>query len=96
MVLNRSWHEQVYLFEQLCFAQNGDAILLAEDAVLALQSPIALASFLAKCQANNIELFALLDDCTLRGIDNQYDQIELIDYKAYVELVIAHDKQVAW
>ena len=96
MVLNRAWNEQVYLFEQLCFAQDGDAILLIEDAVLGLQSPIALASFLAKCQANNIKLFALADDCDLRGIDNKYADIELIDYDAYVGLVVTHQKQVAW
>ncbi len=96
MVINRSWHEQVALFEPLCFAQSGDTILLLEDAVLAMQSPITLASFLAKCQANQISVAALLDDCRLRGIDNKYPQIDLVDYTGYVDLVIAHDKQVAW
>jgi len=96
MVISRSWHEQVALFESLCFAHTGDSILLIEDAVLALQSPISLASFLAKCQANDIQVAALLNDCQLRGIENKYPEIELIDYSGYVDLVAAHDKQVAW
>lgn len=96
MVINHSWHAQVALFEPLCFAQEGDTILLLEDAVLALQSPITLASFLAKCQATQISVAALVDDCRLRGIDNKYPQIDLLDYSGYVDLVVAHDKQIAW
>lgn len=96
MVINRSWHDQVALFEPLCFAGAGDTILLLEDGVLALQSPITLASFLAKCEANQISVSALFDDCRIRGIDNKYPQINLVDYSGYVDLVVAHDKQIAW
>lgn len=96
MVINRSWHEQVALFEPLCFAQDGDTILLIEDAVLAMQSPITLASFLAKCQANQISVAALVDDCRLRGIESKYPQIDLVNYAGYVDLVLAHKKQIAW
>lgn len=84
------------LFEQLAFASSGDDIVLMEDAVLALQSPITLASFLAKCSALNIRVYAQLEDCQLRGIDSQYESIELISYAYLVDLVVKHNKQVAW
>ena len=78
------------------YASKGDAILLIQDAVLALQSPISLASFVAKCLVNKIDVFALSDDCRLRGIDNQYENIRLVDYAGFIELAARHDKQVAW
>jgi sulfur relay protein TusB/DsrH len=84
------------LYEQLAFASKGDAILLLEDGVLSLQSPLALASFIAKCKASGIEVFALEDDCRLRGVSNQYPQISLLNYSGFVALVVEHDKQVAW
>jgi tRNA 2-thiouridine synthesizing protein B len=95
-VLNRSWHDSVWLFEQLAFARPSDSIVLIEDAVLALQSPINLGSFSAKCAAMKISVYALQDDCQLRGINNQYRSISMIDYLGYVNLVVQHDKQVAW
>ena len=94
--LNRSWHDTVWIFEQLAFASQGDSILLLEDAVLALHSPITLGSFVAKCGAMNISVYALKDDCLLRGIDNKYPSIALVGYGGYVDLVVAHEKQVAW
>jgi len=94
--LSTAWHDSVWLFEQLCFAREGDAILLLEDAVLAAHSPVSLASFMAKCSAMNIDVYVLQDDCEMRGIDNQYEQLIAIDYARFVELSVKHDKQVAW
>lgn len=95
-VINRSWHDAVWLYEQLGFANRGDSILLIENAVLALHSPISLGSFLAKCSSMNLSVYALKDDCALRGIKNKYPTISLVDYSDYVNLVVEHDKQVAW
>lgn len=94
--INKSWHSNVWLFESLLFASSGDAIVLMEDAVLALQSPITLGSFLAKCVATNISVYAQSHDCVLRGIESHYDMVALISYSELVALVVAHDKQVAW
>lgn len=80
----------------MAFASAGDSILLIEDAVLALHSPITLGSLLAKCRSMNINVHALTSDCELRGIDNKYPTVSMISYAGYVELVVAHDKQVAW
>lgn len=84
------------LFEQLAYAEQGDAILLLQDAVLAAHSTITLASFLAKCTASEIAVYALQDDCVLRGVDNKYLSLQLVNYSAFVDLVSQHDKQVAW
>lgn len=78
------------------FASNGDAILLLQDAVLAIHSPTTLASFLAKCQARDIQVYVLSDDLRLRGLDNKYTQINAVDYAGFVGLVIEYQKQVAW
>lgn len=94
--VNKSWSNRTALFEQLAFASEGDAILLIEDSVLALQSPITLASFIAKCEAFKINVFALANDVALRGVHSQYDSITLVDYAGFVDLVSKHDKQVAW
>ncbi|MEM7358289.1 MAG: sulfurtransferase complex subunit TusB [Pseudomonadota bacterium] len=94
--LSRSWHDASWLYEQLGFASAGDTVLLMQDGVLALQSNISLASFLAKCVSSEVRVAALANDCQLRGIENQYPAIELIDYPGFVDLVCSHDKQVAW
>jgi len=94
--LSRSWHDSVWLFEQLAFASKGDAVLLMQDAVLAIHSPLSLGSFLAKCQTNGIAAYCLQEDASLRGVDNKYSQIKLIDYAGFVELVALHKKQVSW
>ena len=91
-----SWHDSSWMFEQLGFASSGDSILLLQDAVLGLQSPTTLASFVAKCEANQIALYALQEDCQLRGVDNKYQSIELVSYIVFVRLIEQHSKQVAW
>ena len=80
----------------MAYASQGDCILLIEDAVLALHSPIVLGSFLAKCQSMNSRVYALSDDCELRGVENKYPNIETVDYSGYLNLVVENDKQVVW
>lgn len=94
--LSQSWFDLPSLYEQIAYTVEGDAILLIQDAVLALQSPIALASFIAKADSNNVKVFALQEDILLRGIENKYQPVELVDYDGFVSLVTSHTKQVAW
>lgn len=94
--MNRPWTSSSSLYEQLCFASQGDAILLIEDAVLSLHSPINLASFCAKCAAHQIKVYAVKEDLNRRGVRNQYPQLEIVDYSGFVDLVAKYDKQVAW
>lgn len=94
--ISSSWHNSVWLYEKLAFAQAGDSILLVQDAVLAAQSPTSLTSFLAKCRASEVSVYLLRDDLVLRGIENKYPEFELLDYAGFVEQVALHDKQVSW
>ena len=94
--VNKSWHDSYWLFERLLFASSGDTILLLEDGVLAVHSAATLASFLGKCHANNVCVCVLESDLLLRGLDNKYPRIKEVDYDGFVDLVVNHDKQVAW
>ena len=94
--ISQSWFDHPSLYENKVFAVSGDSILLIQDGVLALQSSIALASFTAKCRSNKIAVYALIDDCQLRGVENKYSDIELVDYAGFVQLVSNHQKQLAW
>lgn len=94
--ISGSWHSGVWLYEKLAFAKTGDSILLLQDAVLAAHSPLTLASFLAKCQAASVAVFLLTEDVVLRGVENKYPEIDMVDYGGFIELVAKHDKHVAW
>jgi len=94
--INKSWHDASWLYEHLAFAAKGDAMMLMEDAVLSLHSNITLASFLAKCEMLGVRVYGLADDCALRGIKSQFDHVKMVSYADFVELVSAHQKQVAW
>lgn len=94
--ISSSWHTSTNLFEQLAYAQYGDAILLIQDAVLAVHSDITLASFIAKCSSANISVYVLQEDCELRGVVNKHNAIKAINYAGFVELAALNEKQVAW
>ena len=94
--LTNAWHDCVWLFEQLAFSSAGDAILLTQDATLAAHSPITLASFLAKCQTMSVAVYLLKEDSAMRGVVNQYPELTEVSYADFVNLVVEHDKQVAW
>ena len=41
-------------------------------------------------------VYALQEDCQMRGIENKHPKLQLLDYAGFVDLVCQHDKQVAW
>lgn len=94
--ISSSWHDSYWLYEKLAFAKAGDSILLLQDAVLAAHSSLSLSSFSAKSRSLGVSVYLLSDDLKLRGIDNKYSDIALIDYSGFVQLVSKLDKQVAW
>ena len=96
IVIKDSLHNSVWLYEALGYASQGDSILLVEDAVSALNNTLSLASFMAKCEAQESTVFALLDDIQMRGVDVDYDSVKLINADQLPDLVLAHQKQVAW
>ncbi|AZZ77075.1 MULTISPECIES: sulfurtransferase complex subunit TusB [Pseudomonas] len=71
---------------------STDALLLSGDAVYALQAGTAPFSAL---QSRQIKLFVLAEDAQARAIEVP-DWAEAIDYPAFVELSIHHDKVNSW
>lgn len=71
---------------------SADALLLSGDAVYALQPGTAPFTAL---QTRQVKLFVLAEDAQARAIDAP-DWVEVIDYPAFVELSIQHDKVNSW
>lgn len=74
----------------------SDVILFIENGVLALLHHSQFSHQLAK-QQESITLYALKSDVDARGIAEQIiANVELIDYKTFVELTIAHYPISTW
>jgi len=71
---------------------SADALLLSGDAVYALQPGTAPFTALEQRQ---IKLFVLAEDAQARAIEVP-DWAEAIDYPAFVELSIHHEKVNSW
>ncbi|MFJ4247336.1 sulfurtransferase complex subunit TusB [Pseudomonas sp. NPDC089741] len=71
---------------------NADALLLSGDAAYALQPGTAPFNAL---QSRQVKLFILAEDAQARAIEIP-DWAEAIDYPAFVELSIHHDKVNSW
>ncbi|MDD1002891.1 sulfurtransferase complex subunit TusB [Pseudomonas sp. TNT2022 ID642] len=71
---------------------SADALLLSGDAVYALQP--GTASF-TDLQSRQIKLWVLAEDAQARAIEVP-DWADAIDYPAFVELSIHHDKVNSW
>lgn len=94
--MSKSWHQASWLYESLGFAKAGDAILLLGDAVQCVDAPVTLASFVAKCGAQGVAVYALQSDLKLRGIGTPLAGIDVVDDAGFVDLVVKHQKQIAW
>ncbi|GGK30481.1 tRNA 2-thiouridine synthesizing protein B [Pseudomonas koreensis] len=70
----------------------ADALLLSGDAVYALQPGTAPFTTL---QSRQLKLFVLAEDAQARAVQ-LLDWAEAIDYPAFVELSIHHDKVNSW
>ncbi|MBC8996992.1 sulfurtransferase complex subunit TusB [Pseudomonas sp. N40(2020)] len=71
---------------------HADALLLSGDAVYALQPGTAPFSAL---QTRRVKLYVLAEDAEARAVQVP-DWAETIDYPAFVELSIQHDKVNSW
>ncbi|WP_207863929.1 sulfurtransferase complex subunit TusB [Pseudomonas sp. 58(2021)] len=70
----------------------ADALLLSGDAAYALQPGTAPFSAL---ETRRVKLFVLAEDAQARAVQVP-DWAEAIDYPAFVELSIRHDKVNSW
>ncbi|WP_322844024.1 sulfurtransferase complex subunit TusB [Pseudomonas sp. B33.4] len=91
-VLSHSPFGDARLSSCLRLIGTADALLLSGDAVYALQAGTAPFSALQSCQ---IKLFVLAEDAQARAIAVP-NWAEAIDYPAFVELSIHHDKVNSW
>ncbi|MDI2143219.1 MULTISPECIES: sulfurtransferase complex subunit TusB [unclassified Pseudomonas] len=71
---------------------SADALLLSGDAVYALQPGTAPFSSL---ETRRVKLFVLAEDAQARAVQVP-EWAEAIDYPAFVELSILHDKVNSW
>ncbi|MDF2177609.1 sulfurtransferase complex subunit TusB [Aliiglaciecola sp. CAU 1673] len=71
---------------------DGDALLLMQDAVLALSQDNKDLALLAQRGA----LFVLSDDCKARGLQNNYIGCTMLDYPGFVDLTLQFDKVISW
>ncbi|NYH11139.1 sulfurtransferase complex subunit TusB [Pseudomonas moraviensis] len=71
---------------------SADALLLSGDAVYALQPGTAPFSAL---ESRKVKLFVLAEDAQARAVQVP-DWAEAIDYPAFVQLSIHHDKVNSW
>ena len=76
------------------FCTSGDAVVLLEDGVYAINHVE-----LEKLIKSHIEIFAIKIDLAARGLTKQYDQddkIQTISYEAFVDLCVKYPKQKNW
>jgi tRNA 2-thiouridine synthesizing protein B len=92
-VLSHSPFTDTRLSSCLRLLGSQDALLLCGDAVYALQPGTAAWAELAGREA--LALFVLEEDLLARGIELP-SGAKAIDYPAYVELTLAHDKVNTW
>ena len=71
-----------------------DEVLLIQDGVLAVLEDNPL---LIYCLAQQISVYALIDDVLARGLKDQVShQIKLINYGDFVDLTVKHPQQIHW
>ncbi|CAI8759697.1 tRNA 2-thiouridine synthesizing protein B [Pseudomonas sp. IT-347P] len=91
-VLSHSPFGDARLTSCLRLLGSADALLLCGDAVYALQADTAP---FADLKSRQIKLWVLAEDAQARAIEVP-DWAEAIDYPAFVELSIHHDKVNSW
>lgn len=71
-------------------AKSGDGLVLLQDAVLALRSPIAQGT-IEKVRRNGVSVYALKPDMEARGVQESAN-VSAIDYDDLVELIVHFER----
>jgi len=92
-IVNKSPYEKNSLDVAAGYAQDGDSVLLIEDAVYA-----AAKSGKASAKLNGLDVSVLGSDLAARGIseDKLVDGVAVVDYAGFVDLVEAKDTVQSW
>lgn len=95
-IVNKSPMERPALAACLRMAQPGSAILLIEDGVYAATRGTEAAAGIAR-RAGPIRFYALGPDLEARGVkDRVVEQVEVIGYDLFVDLVAGHACAQSW
>jgi len=95
-IVNKSHTERNALSSCLRLAQDGQALLLVEDGVLAATAAAAAASGIAAA-TRRLKVYALQGDVAARGMTGRLaDGVTLVDYAGFVDLVVEHPNNQSW
>jgi len=92
-MVNKSPYENSTLKTATSIMNDGDALLLIEDAVISAVKAGKASAMLDGCKVS-----VLGPDLAARGIseDKLADGVDVIDYAGFVDLVEANDKVQSW
>ena len=95
--VNKSPFERNTLESCLGLAKKGSSVLLIEDGVFAALDRTAHSGRL-KAVSGDLKFYVLGPDLRARGLDetNIMENVEVVDYAGFVDLVAAHDNVQAW
>jgi tRNA 2-thiouridine synthesizing protein B len=96
-IINKSPFQMDSLDSCLRLAKPGAGILLIEDAIYAAQKNTGISEKISNSTAKH-KIYALAPDMAARGIeeDNTIDQISLVDYEGFVQLVTQYSGVQSW
>lgn len=95
-IVNKSHTERNSLASCLRLAQDGHALLLIEDGVLAATAATAAASGIAAAMSR-MTVYALAGDVAARGLSGKMVAgITEIDYAGFVGLVVEQPNNQSW
>ena len=96
-IVNKSPFEKHSLDQCLSRINDGDGLLLIEDAVVVAVSGTALEQKLIESGKDN-SLYVLQPDLEARGFESGklVEGFKAVDYKGFVTLVTEHDRVHSW
>ena len=95
--VNKSPFERNTLTTCLGLAKEGSSVLLLEDGVIAALNNTAHSDMI-KSAVNHLNFYVLGPDVQARGLNesNIIDNIEIVDYARFVDLVTSHENVQSW
>ena len=91
-IINKSPFSASNLNDCLKIASEKDCILLIEDAIYAVTSPLHLTSF----ENSAAKICALREDLSARGVTFTNNLIKTVDYDGFVALACHYNSSMTW
>ena len=95
--VNKSPFEKDSLERCIKNAKAGSSVLLIEDGIYGALKGSSLSDTVQSAMSSSISFYALSGDVAARGVDGKImDNVQLVDYAGFVDLVTKHDSTAAW